>query len=89
MERGLVGTAASRTTACPIRTMPTRLGLDEDNEAIPTDLGAAKAALDRIVIPQDTLRSHRGDDLAAVFADHFGRAVELVRRARARDLWCS
>jgi hypothetical protein len=32
----------------------TRLGLDEDNEAIPTDLGAAKAALDRIVIPQDT-----------------------------------
>ena len=34
--------------------MPRAGGLDEDNEAIPTDLGAAKAALDRIVIPEDT-----------------------------------
>ena len=31
----------------------TRGGLGEENEAIPTDLGAAKAALDRIAIPED------------------------------------
>jgi hypothetical protein len=31
-----------------------RAGLGEDTEAIPTDLGAAKSALDRIAIPQDT-----------------------------------
>jgi L,D-transpeptidase-like protein len=30
-----------------------RAGLGEDNEATPTDVGAAKAALDRIAIPED------------------------------------
>ena len=46
-----------------------------DVEPMPTDPDSAKAALDRIVIPQDAL-DRIGDDCAAIFPDRHGRGVE-------------
>ena len=40
------------------------------------DADDAKNALDRITIPQDVLRSHRADRIAAILDHHLGRTAE-------------
>ena len=50
-----------------------------DVEPVPTDPDGAKAALDRIVIPQEALNRHRSH-CAAIFPDRHGRGGELGNR---------
>ena len=56
-----------------------RGGSDCDVEPMPTDPDSAKAALDRLVIPQDVL-DRIARDRAAIFPDRHGRGVELGDR---------
>jgi hypothetical protein len=56
-----------------------REGSGREVERMPTDPDSAKAALDRLVIPQDVL-DRIARDRAAIFPDRHGRGVELGDR---------